>query len=174
MRAYHGDGIVTTARRLAEAEGWNAVTTRRLSAEIEYSQPVLYKHFSCMEDIVQAVAIEGCGELADMLRAARHGARTAVQAMHRIAYAFTEFAQTNPVLYDAMFIRATSLPFAADDTRQNWWQRSPSCATPSRRWQGHGTRTHLPRCSGAPCTAWPHSRRADACARRSMTSASPC
>jgi hypothetical protein len=26
-------------------EGWDAVTTRRLSTEIEYSQPVLYKHF---------------------------------------------------------------------------------------------------------------------------------
>jgi AcrR family transcriptional regulator len=32
--------IVTTARMLAEAEGWDAVTTRRLSTEIEYSQPV--------------------------------------------------------------------------------------------------------------------------------------
>ncbi|CAM5629374.1 TetR/AcrR family transcriptional regulator [Streptomyces violaceorubidus] len=37
--------IVTAARDLAEAEGWDAVTTRRLAAEIEYSQPVLYSHF---------------------------------------------------------------------------------------------------------------------------------
>jgi Bacterial regulatory proteins, tetR family len=36
--------IITTARKLAEAEGWDAVTTRRLSSQIEYSQPVLYKH----------------------------------------------------------------------------------------------------------------------------------
>jgi AcrR family transcriptional regulator len=41
--------IITTARKLAEAEGWDAVTTRRLSTEIEYSQPVLYKHFTGME-----------------------------------------------------------------------------------------------------------------------------
>jgi hypothetical protein len=33
--------IITTARKLAEAEGWDAVTTRRLSSQIEYSQPVL-------------------------------------------------------------------------------------------------------------------------------------
>ena len=33
--------IISTARTLAEAEGWDAVTTRRLSIEIEYSQPVL-------------------------------------------------------------------------------------------------------------------------------------
>ena len=56
--------IVDTARQLAEAEGWNAVTTRRLSTEIEYSQPVLYKHFSGMDQIAAAVAVDGFGELA--------------------------------------------------------------------------------------------------------------
>src|SRR6266498_1672770 len=48
--------ITTTARNLAESEGWDAVTTRRLSTEIEYSQPVLYKHFGSMDDIVEAAA----------------------------------------------------------------------------------------------------------------------
>src|SRR6478736_2604604 len=63
--------IVTTARTLAEADGWDAVTTRRLSTEIEYSQPVLYKHFTGMEQIADAVAIDGFGEIADVMRAAR-------------------------------------------------------------------------------------------------------
>ena len=58
---------------LAEREGWDAVTTRRLSTEIEYSQPVLYKHFASMEDIVEAVALEGFGELAETLSTARGG-----------------------------------------------------------------------------------------------------
>jgi len=66
--------ITTTARTLAEQEGWDAVTTRRLSAEIEYSQPVLYKHFSGMDGIVASVAVQGFGELADVLAAARAGA----------------------------------------------------------------------------------------------------
>jgi len=47
---------------LAEAEGWDAVTTRRLSSQIEYSQPVLYKHFTEMEQIADAIAIDGFGE----------------------------------------------------------------------------------------------------------------
>ena len=66
--------ITATPRALAEREGWDAVTTRRLSAEIEYSQPVLYKHFASMEDIVEAVALEGFGELAETLQTARRGA----------------------------------------------------------------------------------------------------
>jgi len=95
--------IVTTARKLAEADGWDAVTTRRLSTEIEYSQPVLYKHFTGMEQIADAVAIDGFGEIADVMRAARLHAGTAADALARIAHAYLDFARDNPAVYDAMF-----------------------------------------------------------------------
>ena len=109
--------IITTARKMAEAEGWDAVTTRRLSTEIEYSQPVLYKHFTGMEQIAEAVAIDGFGELADVIRAARSRAGTAGGgALTRIAHAYLDFARDNPAVYDAMFTRATTLRFAAQDT----------------------------------------------------------
>jgi AcrR family transcriptional regulator len=108
--------IITTARKEAEAEGWDAVTTRRLSTEIEYSQPVLYKHFAGMEQIADAVAIDGFGELADALRAARSGADAASEALSRIARAYLDFARDHPAVYDAMFTRATALHFAAQDT----------------------------------------------------------
>jgi len=108
--------IVTTARKLAEADGWDAVTTRRLSTEIEYSQPVLYKHFTGMEQIAEAVAVDGFGELADVIRAARSRAGTASDALTHIAHAYVDFAHDNPAVYDAMFTRATTLRFAAQDT----------------------------------------------------------
>ena len=108
--------IITTARTLAEAEGWDAVTTRRLSTEIEYSQPVLYKHFAGMEQIAEAVAIDGFGELAEALRAARSQPGTAGDALTRIAHAYLDFARAKPAVYDAMFTRATTLRFAAQDT----------------------------------------------------------
>ena len=108
--------IVTTARKLAEADGWDAVTTRRLSTKIEYSQPVLYKHFTGMEQIAEAVAVEGFGELADVIRAARSRAGTASDALTHIAHAYVDFAHDNPAVYDAMFTRATTLRFAAQDT----------------------------------------------------------
>lgn len=108
--------ITATARSLAESEGWDAVTTRRLSTEIEYSQPVLYKHFGSMEDIVEAVALEGFGELTETLRAARRSSATPDDEIGRVAAAFSGFAAKNPALYDAMFIRPTRLHFAAEDT----------------------------------------------------------
>ena len=115
-RAARRQLIIATARDLAEREGWDAVTTRRLSTEIEYSQPVLYKHFASMEDIVEAVALEGFGELAEALSTARSGAAGPEEALSRVAHVYSRFAADNPVLYDAMFIRATRLRFGAEDT----------------------------------------------------------
>ena len=108
--------IVTTARRLAEAEGWDAVTTRRLSTEIEYSQPVLYKHFTGMDQVADAVALDGFGELAKVIREARLREGTASDALAGIAHAYLDFARESPAVYDAMFARATTLRFAAQDT----------------------------------------------------------
>src|SRR5215207_9498903 len=98
--------IIATARALAEREGWDAVTTRRLSTEIEYSQPVLYKHFGSMEDIVEAVAVEGFEELAETLRVARGDSRASGDELGRVAAAYSGFATKNPALFDAMFIRS--------------------------------------------------------------------
>lgn len=115
-RAARRELIVTTARKLAEAEGWDAVTTRRLSAEIEYSQPVLYKHFAGMEQIADAIAVDGFAELAEAIQAARSGTDAATEPLMRIALAYLDFARKNPAVYDAMFTRKTALQFGANST----------------------------------------------------------
>jgi AcrR family transcriptional regulator len=128
--------IVAVARELAEDQGWDAVTTRRLAERIEYSQPVLYGHFPGGKDaIVAAVALEGFTELATTLRTAVReaiseaaaadgdaagtgradggpGHRAAVTAL---AAAYLGFADRHPATYTAMFDLA-ALPFARDDT----------------------------------------------------------
>lgn len=109
--------IVTAARELAETEGWEAVTTRRLAAEIEYSQPVLYSHFKGKAAIMTAVAVQGFAELADEMRTARtaaaaDGTRAAPTA---VATAYIVFAQRRPALYDAMFTHTVDLPFASPE-----------------------------------------------------------
>lgn len=107
--------IVTAARELAESEGWDAVTTRRLAAEIEYSQPVLYSHFSGKGAIMAAVAVDGCAELAVQLRDARTAAGDPQQAVAGVAAAYAEFAERRPALYDVMFTLAVDLPFATPE-----------------------------------------------------------
>lgn len=107
--------IVTAARELAEAEGWDAVTTRRLAAEIEYSQPVLYSHFKGKDAIMAAVAVQGCADLAAELRQARTAAHGTREALAAVARAYTSFAERRPALYDVMFTHLVDLPFATEE-----------------------------------------------------------
>jgi AcrR family transcriptional regulator len=108
--------IITAARELAEAEGWDAVTTRRLAERIEYSQPVLYSHFDGKDAIVRAVAIQGFAELTEHLRRARLGADDAEQGLQAVCRAYLDFAVTRPALYQAMFVMPTDVKFASEET----------------------------------------------------------
>jgi AcrR family transcriptional regulator len=114
--------IVTAARELAEREGWDAVTTRRLAAEIEYSQPVLYSHFKGKDAIMAAVAVQGCADLAEEMRTARTAAKGARAALAAVGEAYTAFARRRPALYDAMFTHAVDLPFATPEAPAALWE----------------------------------------------------
>lgn len=115
-RARRHQLIVTTARELAESQGWDAVTTRRLAELIEYSQPVLYSHFRGKREIVGAVALEGFAELATAIRAAVARAPAGRATVAAAAQAYVDFAERNPALYDAMFLLDTGLLFAHEAT----------------------------------------------------------
>ncbi|MFD3532864.1 TetR/AcrR family transcriptional regulator [Streptomyces sp. NPDC058664] len=108
--------IVATARELAEQQGWDAVTTRRLAERIEYSQPVLYSHFRGKREIIGAVALEGAAEMAAALRAAAAAADGPRARVTALARAYLDFAERNPAVYDAMFRLDGDLAFAHEDT----------------------------------------------------------
>jgi AcrR family transcriptional regulator len=116
-RAGREERIVAAARAVAENEGWDAVTIRRLAKEIEYSQPILYSHFANRDAIVAAVAVEGFKELATVLQEAAGGANGRRDALMDVAMAYFAFALSRPALYQAMFILPTQLQFAEAETR---------------------------------------------------------
>lgn len=115
-RAERAHRIVAAARQIAERDGWDAVTIRRLADEIEYSQPVLYAHFDNRDAIIAAVAVEGFAELAVVLREAADGACAPHEALSRVATAYLAFALRCPALYAAMFTLPTRLRFAVSGT----------------------------------------------------------
>lgn len=112
--------IVTAARELAEAEGWEAVTTRRLAGRIGYSQPVLYGHFKDKNAIVAAVAAEGFNELATELCTTRLQASDADRALADVGATYLAFAARHPALYDAMFASPAVLPAAEPGISAPW------------------------------------------------------
>jgi AcrR family transcriptional regulator len=114
-RAEREQLIIESARELAEAEGWGAVTTRRLAERVGYSQPVLYSHFAGMSAIMTAVALEGFASMAEDLRTARAAASDARAALGAVSAAYIAFAERHPALYDVMFGQTVDLPFATPE-----------------------------------------------------------
>ncbi len=116
QRAERYELIVSSACELAEAEGWDSVTTRRLAGLIDYSQPVLYSHFSGKTEIMGAVAIRGFEELAERLKISKAGPAGEANILRNVCAAYLDFARSRPVIYEAMFLLPTSLKFASEET----------------------------------------------------------
>lgn len=112
--------ILETAGRMAEAEGWRAVTIRRIAAEIGYSAPVIYQHFPSKEAVLRTLLERVNGELAQRMRAAVAG-QPASRGPHLAAVAYLEFARSRPGLYQLMSgapgtdVDASTRRAAADD-----------------------------------------------------------
>jgi AcrR family transcriptional regulator len=107
--------ILDAARAMAEADGWTAVTSRRLADAIGYTQPVLYAHFpGGKTEIMRTVALAGFAELAAATQAAIWD-KTGPQAVTAVADVYLGFAATHPSLYEAMFQLPIDLRFAQDD-----------------------------------------------------------
>lgn len=94
--------ILEAARAIAAAEGWEAVTMRRLAERVEYSLPVLYTHFENKAALVAELARVGYQGLAARLRAARVRAGDPEAAAVELARAYCSFAWAERDLYEAM------------------------------------------------------------------------
>ena len=107
--------ILDAARAIAEADGWTAVTSRRLADAIGYTQPVLYGHFpGGKTEIMRTVALAGFAELAGATQAAVTG-KKGPQAVTAVADVYLDFAAAHPSLYEAMFQLPIDARFAQDD-----------------------------------------------------------
>lgn len=112
-RAQRESLIVQAARDMAEADGWDSVTVRKLADRIEYSQPVLYSHFAGRGAIVDAVALEGFGEIAATMEQALAGADEGGE-LEAVAQAYLDYAAANPAVFEAMFTLASGLKFGPE------------------------------------------------------------
>jgi AcrR family transcriptional regulator len=102
------DQIVRAAGRVAESEGWTAVTMRRLASEIGVTQPVIYSAFpQGRQAVVDAVALGGFEAIARALEAVD------AEPLARMR-AYLEFAAGRPAVYEAMFSMPTGLTFGVE------------------------------------------------------------
>lgn len=103
------DQLIQAAREVAEADGWPAVTMRRLAGKLGVTQPVLYSAFASRQALIDAVAINGFDDVAVALE----GVDASPMARMR---AYLDFAAAHPRVYEAMFSLPSGLAFATEDT----------------------------------------------------------
>ena len=96
------EGILAAARSIARAEGWPAVTIRRIADMIEYSPPTIYEYFANKDAILSEVQREGFDQLTDTLRHAAEQTADPAQRLEQIGRAYWRFTQQQPELYQVM------------------------------------------------------------------------
>jgi|RhiMetdeSRZDD1v2_1073273.scaffolds.fasta_scaffold154249_3 AcrR family transcriptional regulator len=94
--------LIEKAARLIAEEGPDALTLRRLAAEVGASTMVVYTHFGGMDDLRQEVRREGFDRLAQHL-AAVAATDDPVADLVVLGWAYLQHATTNPDLYRVMF-----------------------------------------------------------------------
>ncbi len=97
------DGILSAAREIASAEGWRAVTIRRIAERIEYSPPVLYEYFDSKEDLLIALVRMGYAGQLRAIEEAKDASDDPEEVLLAVARAYLRFSFEAPDLYQVMY-----------------------------------------------------------------------
>jgi len=95
--------ILTAARDLFVAEGYQNVSIRKIAERIEYSPAAIYSYFASRDDIFLALAAEGFHRLDDKVQHAMR-ADDALENVRSFWWAFYEFSQEQPAYFELMFV----------------------------------------------------------------------
>src|SRR6266508_2445914 len=94
--------ILTAARQNAADEGWQAVTTRKVAEQIEYSQSTIYEYFESKEAILLALLRSGYEQLVAAVQAAFASTDDPEARLLAMSEAYFDFAFRSPELYQVM------------------------------------------------------------------------
>ena len=97
------DGILSAAREIASAEGWRAVTIRRIAERVEYSPPVLYEYFDSKEDLLLELVRMGYAGQLRAIEEAKASSDDPEEALLAVARAYLRFSFGSPDLYQVMY-----------------------------------------------------------------------
>ena len=95
--------IIDQSWKIIQEEGWQALSIRKIADAINYSVPVIYKHFENKEAIVEYFSKQGFNNLATHLQEAKDNGKDEIDQLRQIALGYWEFASTHTPSYRIMF-----------------------------------------------------------------------
>lgn len=113
-RASTRQAILRAASELLLAEGYGALSLRRVAERAGYTATTIYRHFHDKDALVYAVSEEGFRLLAARLASAA-GEPDPFASLEAVALSYIDFGLEHPVYYEVMFVSH------ADQL----WRRSP-------------------------------------------------
>jgi len=108
----HRQRILDAALDIIVADGFAALSMRRLADRIEYSAASIYLYFENREQIAQELAEIAFGKLLNVLSDATL-IPGAVEAFHALGLAYVRYGLENPQLYRLIFMSGTDYMTAA-------------------------------------------------------------
>lgn len=95
--------ILQAARAIAEKEGWEAVSLRKIADIIEYSAPLIYSYFASKEAILMAFVNEGYNIQYQVMKKAMEGQEDPALQLRDMAVACWQFAVKKQLYYQLMY-----------------------------------------------------------------------
>ncbi|SER36694.1 transcriptional regulator, TetR family [Lentzea xinjiangensis] len=111
-RANTHQRIIEAALHVLEDEGVAALTIRRIATDVEYSAPIVYRHFANKDALLLELVAHGHRLLLAELRHAAQE-RDVDRRMKRVAAEYVRFAGEHPHLHQVM-----NAPVADEDERR--------------------------------------------------------
>ena len=95
--------ILSAARDLFVAEGYQSVSIRKIAERIEYSPAAIYSYFASKDDIFLTLAEEGFHRLDAKVRGAMKTGDP-LENVRGCWWAFYQFSQDEPAYFELMFV----------------------------------------------------------------------
>ncbi len=102
--------ILVAARTIGTAEGWAAVTIRKIADEIEYTAPIVYEHFANKEAVFHAIMLDGFREVRASFDAIRTEENDPKKILDQVAQVHLKMAIENKELYKLMYTMERPAP----------------------------------------------------------------
>jgi AcrR family transcriptional regulator len=109
--------VVEAASRLLVEEGPDALTVRRVAQLLRCSTKIIYTLFAGKDGLANALYREGCTRLRQVIAAVPQAAEPQVY-LQGIAWAYWQFAHTNPAYYGILFDGAIPKFQPAESSKQ--------------------------------------------------------
>lgn len=109
-------GVVDVARRLIEREGLDALSLRRLAAELEVTAPALYAYVEGKDDLLRAIAEVEFQRLIERFDAIADP--DPIERLRALSAAYVEHALASPELFRVMFLFPPELASTAATGRE--------------------------------------------------------